>query len=189
MIVVGIDPGTDFCGVAKYSSVRREVLLAESRWPVATLIDQVEEWADSHLVTYLAIERVQSYGIAGGTLLRTSEVVGRLWQAWATSNGGADPELLYRREVLKALDVTGKGNRDSLVRQRMIEMHGGTRAAACGKKAAPGPLYGVAGHAWQALAVAVVVADREPCPCQHCRGESGPQPGCPCIKCRVAVAS
>ncbi len=59
-------------------------------------------------------------------------------------------------EVLRGLDVTGKGNRDSLVRQRLIEIHGGDRASAVGTKAKPGPLYGVASHAWAALAVAVV---------------------------------
>ena len=63
---------------------------------------------------------------------------------------------LYRREVLRGLDVTGKGNRDSLVRQRLIEMFGGDRKTAQGTKKEPGPLYGVASHAWQALAVAVV---------------------------------
>jgi len=35
-------------------------------------------------------------------------------------------------------------------------MYGGTRDAAVGTKKTPGPLYGVSGHAWQALAVAVV---------------------------------
>ncbi len=69
---------------------------------------------------------------------------------------GCDVAWLYRREVLRGLDVTGKGNRDSLVRQRLIEIHGGDRASAVGTKKQPGPLYGVSSHAWQALAVAVV---------------------------------
>ena len=72
------------------------------------------------------------------------------------SREGLDVVWLYRREVLRGLDVTGKGNRDSLVRQRLIEMFGGDRASAVGTKAKPGPLYGVASHAWAALAVAVV---------------------------------
>jgi len=64
-------------------------------------------------------------------------------------------QLLYRRQVLRALDVTGRGNRDTLVRERLAEMHGGSVKAAKGRKASPGPLYGIAGHAWQALAVAI----------------------------------
>jgi len=40
----------------------------------------------------------------------------------------------------------------------MIEMHGGERATAIGTKRAPGALYGVSSHAWQALGLAVAVA-------------------------------
>ena len=104
----------------------------------------------------VAIERVQSYGIAGASLLRTAEVGGRLYQqaTWK----GLQPTWLYRREILRALDVTGKGNRDSLVRERLIEMHGGDAKTAKGTKKNPGPLFGVSSHAWAALAVAVVAA-------------------------------
>ena len=76
------------------------------------------------------------------------------------SREGLEVVWLYRREILRVLDVTGKGNRDALVRQRLIEMHGGTRQAAQGLKKSPGPLYGVSGHAWQALAVAIAAAGR-----------------------------
>jgi hypothetical protein len=38
-------------------------------------------------------------------------------------------------------------------------MHGGERRAAMGTKKAPGPLYGVASHAWAALAVAVAAQE------------------------------
>ena len=100
---------------------------------------------------------MQSYGISGGSLLQTSEVVGRLQQR--ALDLGLPVSLHYRRDVLRFLDVTGRGNRDSLVRMRLIEMHGGTRAAAIGLKASPGPLYGVSGHAWQALAVALCAGD------------------------------
>ena len=35
-----------------------------------------------------------------------------------------------------------------------IEMHGGDKSTAIGKKYNPGPLYGVSSHAWQALGLA-----------------------------------
>ena len=66
--------------------------------------------------------------------------------------------LLYRREVLRILGVTGGSGADSRVRGAMIERHGGDRATAQGNKRAPGPLYGVSSHAWQALGLAVAVA-------------------------------
>jgi hypothetical protein len=152
MNILGIDPGPEWCGVVAYCPDRRRVTYTDTL-SVMGALEIVEEWKIGHV----AIERVQSYGIAGGSLLRTSEVVGKLWQA--AERRGCRVDLLYRRDVLRVLDVTGKGNRDALVRQRMIEMHGGTRSAACGLKKAPGPLYGVSGHAWQALAVAVVAGE------------------------------
>jgi hypothetical protein len=152
MIVLGIDPGPTHCGVVVYDTSPRSACFAWKALTVAEAIHVIEAYAGR--AGLVAIERVQSYGIAGASLLRTAEVGGMLHQC--ASNLGLDVVWLYRREVLRGLDVTGKGNRDSLVRQRLIEIHGGDRASAVGTKAKPGPLYGVASHAWQALAVAVV---------------------------------
>lgn len=160
MTVLGIDPGPTHCGLAVYLPDERRVHRAWSQLPVV----EAGALAVSHARqgALVAIERVQSYGQAGASLLRTSEVVGGLW--WTARAEGARVVLLYRRDVLRALDVTGKGNRDALVRQRLIEAHGGSREVAVGRKSAPGPLYGVAGHAWQALGVAVAAAQGETCP-------------------------
>ena len=149
LIVLGIAPGPTNCGAVLYEAEARRVHFAWKSLTVAEALAAIE--CRPQLV---AIERVQSYGIAGASLLRTAEVGGMLHHC--ASREGVGVVWLYRREVLRGLDVTGKGNRDSLVRQRLIEMHGGDRASAVGTKKAPGPLYGVASHAWQALAVAVV---------------------------------
>ena len=152
MIVLGIDPGPEACGVAVYNNTARKIVEAHKALPVLEalfLLDVYTGRAD-----LVAIERVQSYGISGSSLLRTSEVVGRLWQCSEALR--LPTVLLYRREVLRGLDVTGKGNRDALVRERLIEMHGGERRKAQGTKKEPGPLYGVSSHAWQALGLAVV---------------------------------
>jgi len=154
VIVLGIDPGPTNCGAALYDTGARRVIGAWKDLTVDAAIGAVESLKDTHRVELVAIERVQSYGIAGASLLRTAEVGGVLYQC--ASREGIDVVWLYRREVLRGLDVTGKGNRDSLVRQRLIEIHGGDRASAVGTKRARGPLYGVASHAWAALAVAVV---------------------------------
>ena len=149
IITIGIDPGPTNCGLVVYDTERGRVLEAYKALSVDDALSRLEHLVCSHV----AIERVQSYGIAGGSLLRTAEVCGRLQQR--ALDEGHSVTLHYRREVLRALDVTGKGNRDSLGRHRLIEMHGGTREAAVGTKKAPGPLYGVSSHAWQALAAAV----------------------------------
>jgi len=147
-----IDPGPTTCGVVLYHPIASRVLWAANELPVEDAVALARAKARDGLL--VAIERVQSQGQAGASLLRTSEVVGRLQQA---ALGGLAPVLLYRSDVLRALDVTGRGNRDKLVRARLIELHGGSKEAAVGRKAAPGPLYGVSGHAWQALGVAVAV--------------------------------
>ena len=156
MIVLGIDPGPLTCGSALYDTTAKRVLESRKGNDVAELLAFLRDGRVPFLLHLVAIERVQSYGIAGASLLETAEVCGRLHQRALDS--GLQVQLLYRRQVLKVLDVTGKGSRDAMVRQRLIEMHGGSREAAVGRKATQGPLYGLAGHGWQALAVAVAVA-------------------------------
>lgn len=156
-LVLGIDPGPEFCGVALYDRELCHVVFSSKNMKVRETLHLISygsvDQARSRIPDVIAIERVQSYGIAGSSLLRTSEVVGRLWER--AESEGKVPLLLYRRDVLRILDVTGKGNRDALVRERLIEMHGGDRKTAQGTKKDQGPLYGVAGHAWQALGVAI----------------------------------
>jgi len=154
VIILGIDPGPTHCGVVLYDTEARRVKQSYKNNTVADALRQIEHRASARMIDLVAIERVQSYGIAGASLLRTAEVGGMLHRC--AGREGLEVAWLFRREVLRGLDVTGKGNRDSLVRQRLIEMHGGDRVSAVGTKKKPGPLYGVASHAWAALAVAVV---------------------------------
>lgn len=154
-LVLGIDPGPTTSGAVLYSPNSKRVLSickAGSHEQVCDLIDGLHFATPPHRVV-VAIEQVQSYGIAGASLLRTAEVGGRFYQR--ALDAGRAPVWLPRREVLQVLDITGRGNRDALVRQRLIEMHGGSREVAVGRKASPGPLYGISGHAWQALGVGV----------------------------------
>ena len=154
-LILGIDPGPTHCGFVLYDATAQRVIESHKQIEVVEAITGIDIYAGR--VDLVAIEMVQSYGIAGASLLQTARSVGRLEQA---ATGLRLPtRLVYRREVLRALDVTGNGNRDSLVRQRLIEMHGGERRAAMGTKKAPGPLYGVSSHAWAALAVAVAAQE------------------------------
>lgn len=164
-MILAIDPGPRVCGVVLYDPGERHVLLAHGAADVEEVIAGLDAWrygpvlADGTAaeVATLAIERVQSQGQSGADLLLTAEVVGRLYQR-ALDAGWRDVRLVPRRVVTRHLDVSG-GGKDAQVRQRLIEMHGGSTAAAIGTKRAPGPLYGVTSHAWQALGLAVVVAE------------------------------
>jgi hypothetical protein len=48
--------------------------------------------------------------------------------------------------------------KDANIRQAILDRFGG-KEKAIGKKANPGPLYGVKSHLWSALAVALYISD------------------------------
>ena len=142
--ILAVDPGLSRCGIAYLSE---EIGIDTDVVPPADAGRMIAAIKRGTVV----IERPQSVGISNPDVLRTAELFGWLVSqvpCWAEVRG------IYRREVLKALDVTGKGNRDTAVRARLIEMHGGSKQVAVGIKRSPGPLYGVRGDGWAALAVA-----------------------------------
>jgi hypothetical protein len=61
--------------------------------------------------------------------------------------------MLPRRAVKLALCADSRA-KDANIRQALIDRFGG-KDAAIGRKAAPGPLYGISRDMWSALAIAV----------------------------------
>jgi len=165
------DPGPDHCGVVVLDTHRRWVEFADA----SMCLEAALRLAHTAEVDLVVIERVASYGISGASLLETSEVVGRLQQA--AELGGRSVELIYRRQVISALSATGRGTKDSLVRQALLQTfagwHGLTVKDAIGRKKTPGPLHGVSKHAWSALAVGTAWMFRHRLPpmsrCPSCR--------------------
>jgi hypothetical protein len=150
--IIGIDPGPVSCGVVVYDIDAERVLEAHKAMPVDDVLLRIRS---GEFAEHVAIERFQATRMPMGTSsVETIRNAGRIEQCAREQGRGVSVSLHYRREVLRALDVTGKGNRDALVRARLIEAHGGSKEAAVGRKATPGPLYGVSGDAWAALAVA-----------------------------------
>jgi hypothetical protein len=69
----------------------------------------------------------------------------------------ADAALMPRKDV--KLHLCGQTRaKDSNIRAALIDRFGG-KEKAIGKKASPGPLYGLKADAWQALALAVTWLD------------------------------
>lgn len=119
----------------------------------------------------LAIESVASYGMAvGAEVFETCVWTGRFIQSWVDlyrerGSGGtlvAERSIrrLYRRDVKMHL-CGSNAAKDANVRQALIDRYGPGREAAVGRKAAPGPLYGVSKDVWAALAVAVTATETE----------------------------
>lgn len=148
MSLLAIDPGPTQSGWCLYDG--RAVLrsgVAENMALLAALSDL----ATGHL----AIEMIASYGMAVGCeVFETCVWIGRYLQAWHAPD---QVQLVYRKDVKLHLCGTTKA-KDANVRAALIDRFGG-RDKAIGKKAAPGPLFGVASHAWAALAVAVTARE------------------------------
>ena len=107
----------------------------------------------------LVIERVEGFGMpVGREVFETVWWSGRFAQVWRDVSG-VEAERLGRRDVKLHLCGTCRA-KDGNVRQALIDRFGPGKEAAIGKKKTPGPLYGVSGDAWAALAVAVTWADR-----------------------------
>jgi hypothetical protein len=149
MLTLAIDPGTDKSG---WCTMLNGSVLDSGVAPNALLLDKIASFAGG-----IAIEMIASYGMAvGREVFETCVWIGRFMQA------SRDPDavrLVYRRDVKLHLCGTAKA-KDPNIRQALLDMFprtGGGKTPQVGTKSQPGPLFGVASHAWAALAVAVTV--------------------------------
>lgn len=101
----------------------------------------------------LVLEKVESFGMpVGKEVFATVFWCGRFAEAWEQA-GGRFTEL-SRREV--KLHICGHARAtDANIRQALIDRFG-----PIGTKKSPGPLYGLKGHEFAALAVAVTYYDQ-----------------------------
>lgn len=106
----------------------------------------------------LVIEKVESYGMAvGAEVFETVFWSGRFAQVWPRNvvRIGRGPVKMHLCHSMRAKD----GN----IRQALIDRFtgGAGEKAAKGTKKNPGPLYGVSGDVWAALAVGVTYLDQQ----------------------------
>ena len=107
----------------------------------------------------LAIEAIASYGMAvGAEVFETCVWSGRFLQRWADMHPGADVRRVYRRDVKLHLCGSARA-KDSNIRAALIDLYGPGKEKAIGRKATPGPLYGIRADIWAALAVAVTATE------------------------------
>lgn len=105
----------------------------------------------------LVLEEMQlftsNYGV-GKEIFDSVFWSGRFAQAWSPR-----PFDRILRSKVRAHLQASKGG-DAAVRQALIDRFGPYKEVAIGKKASPGPLYGIRADEWSALAVAVTWWDR-----------------------------
>ena len=155
MILLAIDPGPTQSAWMVYNSETggyrnaahspNEDLLALIRTDVAPALH----------VERVVIEKVEGFGMpVGAEVFETVYWSGRFAEA-------ASPirvDRIGRKAVKLHLCGTVRA-KDGNIRQALIDRYGGSKEAAIGRKASPGPLYGISGDVWSALAVAVTYAD------------------------------
>lgn len=102
----------------------------------------------------LVIEQIAAMGMAvGAEVFETCVWSGRFIQAW-----GGEWDRIKRHQVKIHLCGNMKA-KDANIRQALIDRYGPGKELAIGKKASPGPLFGMSGDCWAALAVAVTWAE------------------------------
>lgn len=148
--IVAIDPGPIHSAMV----VLRDGRVARAWYELNERI--VDELSFEAAYEPVAIEMIASYGMpVGAEVFETCVWIGRFMQACP------DPSRVTRikRGEVKMHLCNTTAAKDGNVRQALIDRFGG-KDAAIGKKKTPGPLYGISGDKWAALAVAVTMADR-----------------------------
>lgn len=149
-MIIAIDPGPTESAYVKLSGER---ITEYAKVSNADLLRMVR--SDSGPRIPVVVEMIASYGMAvGAEVFETCVMIGRICEAAAQ-----EPIRIKRIEVKNHICHSSRAN-DANIRQAIIDRYGG-KDAAIGKKAKPGPLYGVSGDIWAALAVGLTVLDRD----------------------------
>jgi hypothetical protein len=149
MRILAVDPGTVQSAIVGWDGLRVTV---HGILPNDSIIKNIRE--DALQGDMLVIERVESFGMAvGRETFRTVFWCGRFAEAWEQA-GGSWAEV-SRKDVKSHLCGTTRAT-DSNIRQALIDRFG-----PIGTKKEPGPvLYGLKGHEFAALGVAVTYYDK-----------------------------
>lgn len=140
-ITVGIDPGPRESAFVVWDGER--VVEAGDR-PNAELAQYLDSASNGVVV---ACEWIESFGMAvGREVFETVFAIGTFSQHAAL-------RLVPRRDVKMHLCASPRA-KDGNIRQALID-----RLGIVGTKKTPGPLFGISGHRWAALAVAVTAHD------------------------------
>jgi hypothetical protein len=154
--VLAIDPGPEQSAYVTFDAGR---ILHRAKVDNQDLYGRLlfHEWGNLTPSTVLVIEQVAAMGMAvGAEVFETVFWSGKFAAAWQSFGGRY--ERMKRHEV-KMFWCNSTRAKDGNIRQAIIDRYGG-KEKAIGKKATPGPLYGVSKDVWQALALAICWHDQ-----------------------------
>lgn len=143
LVIIGIDPGTTESGVCIYDATANKIDRA-----ITLSNEYAIELLRSAGRCVVAIEAIKSYGMPlGDTTIETCYWIGSMRQV--ASDGGAIVRLIPRKTI--CVEICGSPRaKDANIAQALRDLFGPK-----GTAKRPGPTYGISGHAWSALAVAV----------------------------------
>lgn len=153
MKYIGIDPGPDASALVAFDG--EKVCEHYIRGNLEIMRAFRQEFSGG--IAAICFEQIESYGMAvGSSIHETTFWTGRMFQVAVECFGIGRVDRMPRKRVKHHLCHSIKA-KDANVRQALIDRFGGDRAQ--GRKAEPGPLYGIRSHEWAALAVAVTKFD------------------------------
>ena len=141
--ILAIDPGTIRSAWLRYGGSRPQ------GFGITANDVLVRALRTGGLPDVVVIEKVESYGMAVGA--EVFDTV--LWAGRFAEAAHRVPVVMLPRRAVKLALCGDSRAKDANIRQALIDRFGGS--AAVGRKAAPGPLYGISRDVWSALAVAV----------------------------------
>lgn len=151
--ILAIDPGPEYSAwVFLIDGKLHEFGYVEN----LELLDVLESTVTNYPHAMLVIEQIKAMGMAvGAEVFETVFWSGRFAQAWPHHW-----DRIGRMDVKMHLCGSARA-KDKNVRQALVDRFSNGRGekAAKGTKAKPGPLYGVSGDVWSALAVGVTYWD------------------------------
>lgn len=159
MTVLAIDPGSEQSAWVLWDGERVQSHGREDNWTVRSRLTH-GDWLFNPVRTarpdWIALEWIASYGMpVGAEVFDTARWVGH-FESIALNNE-IRCSLEFRRSV--KLHLCGQARaKDANIRQALIDRFGG-KEKAIGRKANPGPLFGLKADEWQALALAVTWMD------------------------------
>lgn len=143
-LVMAIDPGYERSAWLTYDGTRPHAFGLEDNEKVLWILRRRPE------VSSVLIEKIESFGMAVGR-----EVFDTVWWAGRFAEAVEPiPVVQVPRRSVKLAICGDTRAKDANIRAALIDRFGG-RDTAVGRRAAPGPLYGISADVWSALAIAV----------------------------------
>lgn len=148
---LALDPGNELTAYAEID-VPTRALVRFGHEPNKVVMQMIKDTDPNGC--FLACEMIASYGMpVGREVFETCLWIGRFIERWA-----GESKLIYRQEVKLHL-CRSVSARDANIRQALLDRYGPGKKVAQGTKKYPGPLYGVSGDVWAALAVGTYYLD------------------------------